>query len=261
MPKKIPHRCTAARLMAALIAFVLLSCCAALIGLPSEASQGDERKPASPRAASSEKMASSAQSERGVGKRASVNKAAKAKKKSSRKFDGSFINGKMVLSKYVRKNGFHKGKPVVVIVDKGSHFTYVLQKQAKNRVFLVYRASNAIGTNETPTPPGPYRVVSKRTWPSWIPPKSIDPKQKAVHPYNKDRKNPLGVARIGLDKFGIYLHGTNNPRSLRRNVSHGCVRHSNKDIMTIYKMVKPGTKVLIVKRFVGTTLTKEYFEA
>jgi len=173
--------------------------------------------------------------------------------------DGSFTNGKLVLGKTIPVNGYHPGEPVLILVDKSSHRTFVLQKQAKNRVVKVFSAADSIGSDKTPTPPGPYWVTEKLKWPSWLPPKSIDPQQKAVHPYNKDRKNPLGVARIALNKWQINLHGTNDPGSISESVSHGCIRHSNVDIMKIYNMVRIGTPVIIANRFVGQTLTKASF--
>jgi len=169
-------------------------------------------------------------------------------------------NGIFTLKKAINKNGFHKGEDVVVVVDKGSHFTYILQKQKGNKVVLVHRASNAIGTEDTPTSAGPYTIVEKTKWPAWVPPKSIDSDQKPVHPYNKDRKNPLGVARIRLDKFGVALHGTNNPGSIRQDASHGCIRHSNKDITKIFSMVEKGDAVVITEKFVGTKISKDLFE-
>lgn len=172
----------------------------------------------------------------------------------------SFVNGKYVLQTTVHKNGWHKGEPVVVLVDKSSHYTYVFQLQPHDKVVEVLRASNAIGSEDTPTPYGHYKVADKLKWPSWIPPKDIDPKRKAIPPYNKTHKNPLGVARIGLDKFGINLHGTNDPHSLRHNVSHGCIRHSNEDILKIYDMVNVGSTVIIAHHFAGTTLTKDDFQ-
>ncbi|HEY9789985.1 MAG TPA: L,D-transpeptidase [Candidatus Obscuribacterales bacterium] len=190
---------------------------------------------------------------------ATTNKSSNQPEESNSKTEGSFINGKYEIGKDVTKNGYHKGEPVVIVVDKGSHYTYVFQLQNNDKVAEVYRASNAVGKDDTPTPYGPYKVADKVKWPSWIPPKSIDPKQKAVQPYNKTHKNPLGVARIGLNKFGINLHGTNDPHSLRHDVSHGCIRHSNKDIMKIFNMVKVGDTVIIAKNLVGTTLTKDEF--
>ncbi len=97
-------------------------------------------------------------------------------------------------------------------------------------------------------------------YPVWNPPKDIDPKRKKVKPYNVDHKNPLGVARITLNKFQIALHGTNSPRKLSKNVSHGCVRHSNKDIMKLYGLVNRGTVVYIVNNWQGKVLNQADFE-
>jgi lipoprotein-anchoring transpeptidase ErfK/SrfK len=185
--------------------------------------------------------------------------AAKADSKTAGKKPASvFVDNKFRLGKTIGKNGFHKGEPVVFLVDKGSHYTHVLQLQ-KNHLVEVYKASNAIGKDDTPTPFGPYHVADKLKYPSWIPPKSIDPKQKVVPPYNKTHKNPLGVARITLDKFGIALHGTNDPNSLRHDVSHGCIRHSNKDIMKLYDMASVGDTVIIAKAFSGTEIGRDQF--
>lgn len=173
---------------------------------------------------------------------------------------GSFDkNGVLTLGKAISKNGFHKGEPVVLLVDKGSHFTYVLQKQAGDKVAIVYRASNAIGKSDTPSPPGPYKLTEKTKNPVWVPTKSIDPKQKPVQPYNKDHKNPLGSARLRLDKFDVALHGTNNPDSIRQDASHGCIRHSNKDILKMFDLVDKGSTVIITNQFVGTKLNKGMF--
>jgi lipoprotein-anchoring transpeptidase ErfK/SrfK len=174
--------------------------------------------------------------------------------------DGSFTDGKLVLGKTIPVNGFHKGLPTLVLVDMGSHTTFVLQKQANDRVVKVYSASDSVGSDKTPTPPGPYWVAVKLKFPCWLPPKDIDPKQKTVQPYNKDHKNPLGVARIGLNKWGINLHGTNQPGKIRQSISHGCIRHSNNDIMKIYDMVTIGTPVIIADQFVGTTFEKTSFD-
>jgi lipoprotein-anchoring transpeptidase ErfK/SrfK len=174
--------------------------------------------------------------------------------------DGSFSDGKLVLGKSIPVNGFHQGLPTLVLVDMGSHTTFVLQKQTNDRIVKVYSASDSVGSDKTPTPPGPYWVAVKLKYPVWLPPKDIDPKQKAVQPYNKDHKNPLGVARIGLNKWGINLHGTNQPGKIRQSISHGCIRHSNNDIMKIYDMVSIGTPVIITDQFVGTTFTKSSFD-
>src|SRR6185295_8879081 len=56
--------------------------------------------------------------------------------------------------------------------------------------------------------------------------------------------NPVGVVWIDLDKPHYGLHGTPEPRTIGRTASHGCVRLTNWDAMTVAGLVKPGTPVL-----------------
>ena len=57
-----------------------------------------------------------------------------------------------------------------------------------------------------------------------------------------------GVNRGGgcdsLERF-IYLHGTNQERTLGTPASHGCVRMANPDIVEVFKRVKVGTEVVV----------------
>jgi len=57
--------------------------------------------------------------------------------------------------------------------------------------------------------------------------------------------NPVGVVWIDLDKPHYGLHGTPEPRTIGRAASHGCVRLTNWDAMTVASLVKPGTLVLL----------------
>ncbi|MDR3615279.1 MAG: L,D-transpeptidase [Candidatus Obscuribacterales bacterium] len=170
-----------------------------------------------------------------------------------------FVHNHYVLTGSLKVNGYHPNDPTLVIVDKGSHSTYVLQLQ-NGEVTRVLTISNAIGSEEKPTPPGRYFVAIKKQFPTWIPPKTIDKEQKPVPPYNETHKNPLGVAAIYLDRDELALHGTNDPGEIRRSASHGCVRHSNADISRLYGMVHTGDEVMIIRQFRGTVLNKSDFK-
>lgn len=167
-------------------------------------------------------------------------------------------HGNFVIKTPMPTAPYRSTSPTLLVVDTRTHFTHVLQLQG-SKVVRAYSFSNAIGSEDHPTPPGRYTIVRKLKWPSWIPPKTIDPKQKAIHPYNKERKNPLGVAALYLDREELMLHGTNNPKSIRKDVSHGCVRHSNSDISKLYGMVRPGTVVYITSRFNGQVVRQKDF--
>ena len=57
--------------------------------------------------------------------------------------------------------------------------------------------------------------------------------------------SPVGVIWIALNKKGIGLHGTNEPETIGRAVSHGCIRLANWDIVRLAQRVKGGVPVSI----------------
>lgn len=86
-----------------------------------------------------------------------------------------------------------------------------------------------------------FRVKSKDENPTWVVPDSIYRKMeepKRVVPPGPD--NPLGDYRIRLD-FDLYaIHGTNDPWTVGRLTTHGCVRLYPEDIRNLYPMVDRG---------------------
>jgi lipoprotein-anchoring transpeptidase ErfK/SrfK len=58
-------------------------------------------------------------------------------------------------------------------------------------------------------------------------------------------RNLVGVMWIALNKKGIGIHGTNEPDSIGRTVSHGCVRLANSDVVRLATKIKPGDNVSI----------------
>ena len=57
--------------------------------------------------------------------------------------------------------------------------------------------------------------------------------------------NPVGITWIALNKKGIGLHGTNEPETIGRAASHGCIRLANWDAFKLFDMVQKGEKVII----------------
>lgn len=58
-------------------------------------------------------------------------------------------------------------------------------------------------------------------------------------------RNPVGVMWIALNKKGIGIHGTDDPGSIGRAVSHGCIRLANWDVVRLATKIKAGDKVSI----------------
>jgi lipoprotein-anchoring transpeptidase ErfK/SrfK len=57
----------------------------------------------------------------------------------------------------------------------------------------------------------------------------------------------MGAAVLGLDRGNYAIHGTNNPSSVGRFVSHGCIRMYNADIVDLYRRVHLGTDVYVLQ--------------
>ncbi len=92
---------------------------------------------------------------------------------------------------------------------------------------IVYRTYPvAVGKPSSPTPRGTFRIINR-----------------AVNP-----GGPFGVRWLGLNApNGDYgIHGTNNPSSIGKNISNGCIRMFNNDVLELSNLVSIGTVVNII---------------
>ncbi len=94
-------------------------------------------------------------------------------------------------------------------------------------------------------------IGNKQEWPDWIP----GDEARKLRPTLPERVkggglNPLGARALYLhDENGkdteIRIHGTNEPSSIGRAVSLGCIRMRNIDAIDLYNRVKIGAKVIV----------------
>jgi len=106
-----------------------------------------------------------------------------------------------------------------------------------------------IGTDNTKSPVGEFRITQKKENPEWVVPKSIreeDPSLPPVVPPGPD--NPLGVRAMRLGYTEYLLHGTSKRFGIGMEVSHGCIRMYNRDVERLFDVVKKGTKVVITDK-------------
>ncbi len=92
---------------------------------------------------------------------------------------------------------------------------------------------------------GHARVALKLLKPAWRAPPSIR-RHAPVIP-GGSRRNPMGAAVLGLDHGNYGIHGTNNPGSVGKFVSHGCIRLYNHDILDLYRRAHVGTRVVVLE--------------
>lgn len=105
-----------------------------------------------------------------------------------------------------------------IIVDLSDRHLYLLDGNVVVRGFPV-----GIGRMVTQTPVGDYTIINKQANPG----------------------GPFGAFWMGLSKPHYGIHGTNNPASIGHEVSLGCIRMYNEDVLQLASLVPVGTSVHI----------------
>ncbi|MBD3265457.1 L,D-transpeptidase family protein [bacterium] len=96
-----------------------------------------------------------------------------------------------------------------------------------------------VGKLSYKTPPGEYKIENKEQNPVWYPPTG-----GIVNP--GDPENALGTRWMGIGN-SLGIHGTNEPDSIGKPESEGCIRMHNKDVEELYKLITYDTRVTIIE--------------
>jgi hypothetical protein len=103
-------------------------------------------------------------------------------------------------------------------------------------------------------------VHIKQEWPDWYPPAEMLQRKPELRPAMTELQsglgmvggpeNPLGARTLYLwqgKKDTLYrIHGTNEPWTIGHNVSSGCIRLTNEDVIDLYDHTPVGTKVVVL---------------
>ena len=92
-----------------------------------------------------------------------------------------------------------------------------------------------------------------KKWPTWTPPREMIARKPEVAKWAGGQpgglENPLGARALYLHQGGrdilFRIHGTNEPWSIGEQMSSGCIRMLNEDIVDLYERVPVGTTVLV----------------
>jgi lipoprotein-anchoring transpeptidase ErfK/SrfK len=106
---------------------------------------------------------------------------------------------------------------------------------------VVFSAPIAIGRPGFETPLGHWAITSKIENPTWVPPNS--PWAAGLEPIPPGSSNPLGSRWIGTSAPNVGFHATNEPSSVGRSASHGCMRMYDADVRKLFSLVKVGMPV------------------
>jgi lipoprotein-anchoring transpeptidase ErfK/SrfK len=89
-------------------------------------------------------------------------------------------------------------------------------------------------------------VSRKAEWPDWTPPAEMLQRRPDLPRFMPGGPaNPLGARALYLGSSLYRIHGTNEPHTIGQNVSSGCIRMMNEDVVDLYNRVHVGAKVVV----------------
>ena len=128
-----------------------------------------------------------------------------------------------------------------IVVDTPNKFLFLVEGNGK-----ALRYGIGVG-REGFTWSGTQTITKKAEWPDWTPP----PEMIARQPYLPRHMaggpgNPLGARAMYLGSSLYRIHGSNEPWTIGTNVSSGCIRMRNEDVIDLYGRVNVGAKVVVI---------------
>jgi lipoprotein-anchoring transpeptidase ErfK/SrfK len=130
--------------------------------------------------------------------------------------------------------------PGTIIVDTPNTHLYLVLSGGK-----AIRYGIGVG-REGFTWSGVKTVERKVEWPDWFPPAEMLARQPYLPRFVAGGPgNPLGARALYLSGTVYRIHGTNDPSTIGKHVSSGCIRMLNGDVSDLYARVSVGTKVIV----------------
>jgi lipoprotein-anchoring transpeptidase ErfK/SrfK len=128
-----------------------------------------------------------------------------------------------------------------IIIDPGHTFLYLTLGSAKALRYGIGVGREGFEWSGTET------IVRKAEWPDWTPPPAMVARQPYLPRWiGGGPGNPLGARALYLGNTDYRIHGTNEPSSIGKHMSSGCIRLLNADVIDLYDRVGIGTKVVVL---------------
>lgn len=141
--------------------------------------------------------------------------------------------------------------PGTIVVDTPDRFLYLVEGGG-----MATRYGVGVGREEALQFRGIASVGRKDDWPRWTPTANMIRREPDRYgPYREGLpggiNNPLGARALYLYRNGrdtmFRIHGTREPYTIGTNVSSGCIRLMNQDIIDLYNRVPRGTRVVVLQ--------------
>ncbi len=128
-----------------------------------------------------------------------------------------------------------------IVVDTRQHFLYFVLGDGRALRYGIGVARDGFEWR------GTHRVSRKAEWPGWTPPAEMRKRQPGLPAHMPGGiDNPLGARALYLGSTLYRIHGTNEPWSIGQNVSSGCIRMTNEDVIDLYGRVQLNSKVVVL---------------
>ena len=133
--------------------------------------------------------------------------------------------------------------PGTIIIDTGNTALYYVLGQGR-----AIRYGVGVGRDGF-TWSGVQTVSRKAEWPDWYPPAEMVARQPYLPRFVAGGPgNPLGARAMYLGSSQYRIHGTNDPSTIGKFVSSGCIRLTNEDVTDLFSRVNIGTKVVVLPK-------------
>jgi lipoprotein-anchoring transpeptidase ErfK/SrfK len=134
-----------------------------------------------------------------------------------------------------------KEKPGTVVIDTQHTYLYLVLGGGR-----AIRYGIGVGRAGY-TWSGRKRISRMAEWPDWYPPKEMIERQPFLPRMMAGGPgNPLGARALYLGNSLYRIHGTNQPSTIGKFVSSGCIRMLNADAIDLYRQVRVGTRVVVL---------------
>jgi lipoprotein-anchoring transpeptidase ErfK/SrfK len=131
-------------------------------------------------------------------------------------------------------------KPGTVIIDTRRKYLYFVREGGKAMRFGIGVGRQGFKWN------GVEHISRKAEWPAWHPPAEMREREPNLpERMEGGPDNPLGARAMYLGNTLYRIHGTHQPWTIGENISSGCIRLRNEDVISLYDMVQVGAKVIV----------------
>jgi lipoprotein-anchoring transpeptidase ErfK/SrfK len=139
---------------------------------------------------------------------------------------------------------FDRSEPAgTIVIDTNNTYLYYVLGQGR-----AIRYGVGVG-REGFTWSGVQSVSRKAEWPDWHPPAEMIARQPYLPRFVAGGPgNPLGARAMYLGSSEYRIHGTNDPTTIGKFVSSGCIRMTNEDVTDLFGRVNVGAKVVVLPK-------------